>query len=153
MAQAKKGRAPKGPTKEERVQPEFSAEIGKDDSWFANIKGQFDLHQNLIAHALSDLQLGLSRSTAQTAEELANINAVKLAALSAAQVTTAQALANATESSNMVAKQSIDHRDLAHDRMWNVDEQGFTVEKILNNTTFQDAIKAAVVAVVAATTE
>ena len=61
-----------------------------------------------------------------------------------------QALQNAIESANMVSKQAIRHADLAIDRQWNPDEQGYQIEAILRNDTFKDAIAGAVAAAVAA---
>jgi hypothetical protein len=59
-----------------------------------------------------------------------------------------QALQNAVETANMVGKQAVRHSDLAIDREWNVDEQGFTVNEILRDQTFKDGIAAAVTAAV-----
>jgi hypothetical protein len=56
----------------------------------------------------------------------------------------AQAYQNAIETANMVAKQAVRHADIAIDRQWNVDEQGFTVAEILRDNSFKDAIAAAV---------
>ncbi len=55
-----------------------------------------------------------------------------------------QALQNAVETANMVSKQAVRHGDLAIDRQWNVDEQGYTAENILRDSTFKEAIAAAV---------
>jgi len=55
-----------------------------------------------------------------------------------------QALQNAVETANMVGKQAVRHGDVAIDRQWNVDEQGYTAENILRDATFKDAIAAAV---------
>lgn len=64
-----------------------------------------------------------------------------------------QALQNAVETANMVAKQAVRHGDIAIDRQWNVDEQGYTAADILKafggDTTAQGAIKEIVVAAVA----
>ena len=55
-----------------------------------------------------------------------------------------QALQNAVETANMIGKQAVRHGDVAIDRQWNVDEQGYTAENILRDSTFKDAIAAAV---------
>lgn len=55
-----------------------------------------------------------------------------------------QALQNAVETANMVGKQAVRHGDIAIDREWNVDEQGYTAAEILQSNTFKDAIAAAV---------
>ena len=64
-----------------------------------------------------------------------------------------QALQNAVENANQLAKQNLQqiqrHNDIATDRQWNVDEQGYTVAEILRNETFKDAIAGAVAVAVA----
>ena len=60
-----------------------------------------------------------------------------------------QALQNSIETANMVSKQAVRHSDLAIDRQWNVDEQGYQVESILRADTFKDAIAGAVAVAVA----
>jgi hypothetical protein len=47
----------------------------------------------------------------------------------------------------MVGKQAIKHADLAADRSWNVDEQGYTAENILGS---KDTVEAVVSKVLAA---
>ncbi len=56
-----------------------------------------------------------------------------------------QALQNSVETANMVSKQAVRHADLAVDRQWNVDEQGYQVADILNDSKFQDAIAVLVI--------
>jgi len=60
-----------------------------------------------------------------------------------------QALQNAVETANMVGKQAVRHSDIAIDRQWNVDEQGYTAENILRDSTFKEAIAGAVATAVA----
>lgn len=64
-----------------------------------------------------------------------------------------QALQNAVETANMVSKQAVRHGDIAIDRQWNIDEQGYTAADIIKaiggDTTAQNAIKELVVAAVA----
>ena len=55
-----------------------------------------------------------------------------------------QALQNAVETANLVGKQAVRHGDISIDRQWNVDEQGYTAENILRDSTFKEAIAAAV---------
>ena len=49
------------------------------------------------------------------------------------------------ENSNAQSKQMIRHAEIAIDRQWNVDEQGYQVKEILGNEVFNDAVAAAVV--------
>jgi hypothetical protein len=56
-----------------------------------------------------------------------------------------QALQNAVETANMVGKQAVRHSDLAIDRQWNTDEQGYQTLEILkslgsDNTTLKSVI-------------
>jgi hypothetical protein len=60
-----------------------------------------------------------------------------------------QALQNAVETANMVSKQAVRHSDIAIDRQWNLDEQGYQAVEALRGNTFKDAIAAAVSAAVA----
>jgi hypothetical protein len=87
---------------------------------FANIKRTYDAYQ--------DLDLNHARTVNQL---------------------TAQCLQNAIETTNMVSKQAVRHGDLAIDRQWNVDEQGYTVADILNDSKFQDKIAASLAKIVA----
>jgi len=57
-----------------------------------------------------------------------------------------QALQNAVETANMVSKQVVRHADLAVDRQWNVDEQGWTVDKLARYPFWEDLVKAAAMA-------
>lgn len=43
-----------------------------------------------------------------------------------------QALQNAVETANMVGKQAVRHGDIAIDRQWNIDEQGYTSASIID---------------------
>lgn len=43
-----------------------------------------------------------------------------------------QSLQNAVETANMIGKQSVRHGDIAIDRQWNVDEQGYTAAAIID---------------------
>ena len=61
----------------------------------------------------------------------------------------AQALQNAIETANMVSKQAVRHSDIAIDRQWNLDEQGYQAVEALRGNTFKDAIAGAVAAAVA----
>ena len=119
-------------------------EIGKDESWaasqhsqneawFANVKRTYDEYQHesleTIKNQRSYVQKVLSdaQQNDNTRQNIAN-----------------QALQNAVETANMVGKQAVRHSDIAIDRQWNVDEQGYTVAEILRDNTFKDAIAAAI---------
>jgi len=101
--------------------------VEQSEFLFANMKRTYDLHQTLDTKAIND----------------ANKHAATLDNLST------QCLQNAIETANMVAKQAVRHGDLAIDRQWNVDEQGYTVADILNDSKFQDAIAATLAKIVA----
>lgn len=95
----------------------------------ANAKRTYDLHQSL------DLAAQVGDSTSRL-----RINSLA-----------EQAIQNAIETANMVSKQAVRHADIAIDRQWNTDEQGYQVAAILRSDVFKDAISGAVAAAVAAT--
>jgi len=61
-----------------------------------------------------------------------------------------QIIQNAITLAKQLDAQSVRHHDLAIDRQWNVDEQGYTSRSILSDEVFKDAIKEAVVEAVKA---
>ena len=97
-------------------------EVGVDEAWKANIKRTYDRAEE-----------NLQTVFAETQKTLAAVNSVQL-----------QALANMQENANALSKQMLRHSDIAADRQWNVDEQGYQVNEILRSETFRDAIAAAV---------
>ncbi len=56
-----------------------------------------------------------------------------------------QIIQNAITLAKQLDSQSVRHHDLAIDRQWNVDEQGYTARSILSDEVFKDAIKETVV--------
>ena len=109
-------------------------EIGRDESWFANIKRSFDEYQHESLEAIRrnrshvDKTISDAQQNDQVRQNIAN-----------------QALQYAVETANMLGKQGVRHSDLAIDRQWNVDEQGYVVAEILRDETFKSAIVQAVV--------
>lgn len=119
-------------------------EIGKDESWsasqhsqneawFANVKRTYDEYQQ---ESLESIRANRSLAIKLLSDAQQHDNA--------RQTIATQALQNAVETANMVSKQSVRHGDIAVDRQWNVDEQGYTVAEILRGNTFKEAIAAAV---------
>jgi len=86
-------------------------EIGKDESWFANVKRTYDEYQDISLTVARNLNTYVQKviSDAQTHDN-------------AKQVIAEQALQNAVETANMVSKQAVRHSDIAIDRQWNLDE-------------------------------
>jgi hypothetical protein len=113
-------------------------ETGKDEAWFGNIKRTYDEFQQESLETLRRSRDRFDSLQSQQQTHVANVNAVAL-----------QALQNAVETANIMGKQSVQqtlrHNDLAMDRQWNVDEQGYTSREILNESTFRDAIRSIVV--------
>ena len=102
--------------------------VEQSEAWFANIKRTYDLHQTLDTKAIND----------------ANKHAAVLDNLAT------QALQNAIETANMISKQAVKHSDIACDRIWNVDEQGYTAQAILQDEGVTDALIAKILAKMAA---
>jgi len=123
----------------EQVKGEREFEIGKDESWFANIKRTYDEYQDLSltqardSHAYIQKVLGDAQQYDNQRQAIAN-----------------QSLQNAVETANMVSKQAVRHADLATDRHWNIDEVAHLVAK---TPVFQDAIAAAVAGAIASSLE
>ena len=115
-------------------------EIGKDEAWFGNIKRTYDEFQQESLETIrrSRDYNGKVLSDAQQADNVR-------------QNIANQALQNAVESANLVSKQAIAHRDLAVDRIWNVDEVSSLVAKTgVQSDTIQAIIAAAVAAALTA---
>ena len=103
---------------ENRVQTERSFEVGMDEFFKAasansynNMKRTYDDYQDLdLARARADIY---GVEMARIEERKSSAERDKIAT---------QALQNAVETANMVAKQAVRHGDLSIDRQWNVDE-------------------------------
>ena len=95
---------------------------------FANMKKTYDQYQTLDTKAIND----------------ANKHAAVLDQLST------QALQNAIESANMISKQAIKHADVACDRIWNLDEQGYTAQSVLQDEGVVDTLIAKILSKMAA---
>jgi hypothetical protein len=147
-----------GAVEHERVaQPEINLgrereyETGKDESWFANIKRTYDEFQHESLDSIRKNSAYIQRILSTSAEydgarqNIANQalqNAVETSNMVSKQ--TIRHSENGIETANMTGKQANRHADVAIDRQWNVDEQGYTVADILRDSTFKDAIAAAV---------
>ena len=73
----------------------------------------------------------------------------EVAKQSGLSVTTVSRALNGHDDVAEETKQAVRHADIAIDRQWNVDEQGYTAENILQQDTYQQAIQAAAVAIAA----
>lgn len=111
-------------------------DIGQDEAWATNMKRTYDEYQHESLESIKRNRAIVDKLLSD-AQQYDNQR----------QVMANQALQNAIETANMVAKQSVRHSDLAIDRQWNVDEQGYTARDIINSP-FSEAIKAAVASAV-----
>jgi hypothetical protein len=100
------------------AQKERSFEVGMDEFFKA---GSANLYNNMkrTYDAYQDLDLSRARQN-DYGVEMARIEERKSSAERDKIAT--QALQNAVETANMVAKQAVRHGDLSIDRQWNVDE-------------------------------
>lgn len=96
---------------------------------FANAKRTYDAYQGHHLEAVGRDRVHFDSLMTAEREHTAELRRLSL-----------QALQNAIETSNMVGKQASRHSDVAIDRQWNVDEQGYTVADILQSNTFKDAV-------------
>lgn len=129
----------------------FGATKAQSDLMFANMKRTYDEYQqesletirrnrSYIDKVLSDAaQFDNQR---QTIANQALQNAVETANMVGKQAL--RHTENVTETENFSGKQANRHSDIAIDRQWNVDEQGYQVNAILESEVFKDSIQAAV---------
>lgn len=88
---------------------------------FGNLKRTYDEYQQ---ESLESIKRNRSYVDKVLSDAATHDNRVRIMA--------EQALQNAVETANMVGKQAVRHSDIAIDREWNVDEQGYTVETIIS---------------------
>jgi len=112
-------------------------DIGQDEAWAVNLKRTYDEYQEVSLESIKRNRAIVDKIVSD-AQQYDNQR----------QVIANQSLQNAVETANMVSKQAVRHSDIAIDRQWNVDEQGYTVAQILGQP-YTDAIKAAVATAVA----
>jgi hypothetical protein len=93
----------------------------RSDLGWANVKRTYDEYQQ---ESLESIKRNRSYVDKVLSDAATHDNRTRLIA--------EQALQNAVETANMVGKQAVRHGDIAIDRQWNVDEQGWTVESIIN---------------------
>ena len=118
--------------------PDEVCDCGQNEAWAANIKHMFDVYLQEAVESIKHCRVHFDKVVTD-AQQHDNTR----------QEISIQALQNAVETANMVSKQAVRHSDIAIDRQWNVDEQGYTVNEILRNETFKDGIAAVVVKAVA----
>jgi hypothetical protein len=109
-----------------------------DDSGmlFANMKRTYDEYQGESLESIK-------RNRSYVDKVLSDAHSYDMGARNVAN----QALQNAVETANMVSKQAVRHGDLAIDRQWNVDEQGYTAESII--ATLEPTLKSVVAKILA----
>ena len=117
---------------------ESVADCGQNEAWTVNNKMLFDVFLNLGSESIGRSRTHFDKMVSDAQQHG-----------DARQVIANQALQNAVETANLQAKQNLRQTELATDRQWNVDEQGFTVAGILADKTFQDALLVALNQVVA----
>jgi hypothetical protein len=103
-------------------------EVGKDEAWFANIKRTYDEYQTVALDA--------ARRSQSDHDRTSNV--------------ALQALQNAVETANMVAKQAIRQSDVACDAQWSPVEAGAGNALTARAVTIDDASLKAIGATVAA---
>lgn len=107
-------------------------DVGQKEAWAANIKKLFE-------GSLDVTERG------RLAFDLIAMNSVTaIGSINSAMANHAQ---NVVKHSDALMEQLIEASALARDRIWNVDEQGYTVEKILRAPFWQDLAQAIAIAV------
>ena len=114
-----------GDGERDKGQKERSFEIGKDESWFANIKM---IVEETLKHLseFSHFSIEAARRDRSIIDKLIS-DAQQFD--NARQTIANQSLQNAVETANLAGKAALRHADLAVDRQWNVDEVASLVAK------------------------
>jgi hypothetical protein len=113
-------------------------------SWGANVKRTYDDFMQESLQTIREMRTFFSKYITD-AQQHDNVRQNIANQSLQNSVETANMVAkNVLESANMTSKQAVRHSDLAIDRQWNIDEQGYTAAEILRDTAFKEAILAAV---------
>lgn len=108
-----------------------------EDAWMANVKRTYDEYQQESLESIKrnrtivDKLISDAQQYDNQRQHIAN-----------------QALQNAVETANMVSKQAVRHGDVAIDRQWNIDEQGYTAASVIDAMN-SPAVKQTMAAVIA----
>lgn len=113
---------------DENVVDNKVCDVGQNEAWAANFKRTYDEMQqeSLETVRRSRDQFNKLMSDAQQYDNQR-------------QLIANQALQNSVETANMVAKKAIAHGDVAHDRVWNIDEVSMAAA---NRDGLEDIIRA-----------
>jgi len=124
-----------GENMKESIKTEGVADVGQNEAWTANIKRTYD---EFLQESLETVRQNrtLFDKILTDAQQYDN----------ARQAMANQAMQNAIETANMVAKQAVRHGDIAIDHQWNLDEQTWAAAGVAPSV---DAIIAALAAAVA----
>lgn len=134
-------------------QTERSFETGMDEVFkvvaemtAANVKRTYDEFQHESLESVRRNRTYVDQVIQDSRNHSNNLNNVALQALQNAVENANFKAKNILDSANLCNKQAVAHRDIAIDREWNVDEQGYTAADILTSKTYKDAIAGAVAA-------
>lgn len=132
----------------ETQKDERSAEeqLNAKELFLSNQKRTFDEFQDLSLESARRNRTYVDEVLQDSRNHSNNLNNVALQALQNAVENANFKAKNILDSANLCNKQAVAHRDIAIDREWNVDEQGYTAAEILRDNTFKDAIAGAVAA-------
>lgn len=142
------------------VQQEGSFETGQDEffknlseAWGANVKAFFEKMLLHDTEAREDARQTLAGIGANAMTQANSLFADTMNKNDQLHNLSVQAMQNAIETANMVGKQAVRHADIAIDREWNVDEQGYTAEKIISGLQDPSVIAAMTAAIAKAMQE
>lgn len=116
-----------------------SQDVGQDKAWVANLKKIFEGEMNETARNRLIFELMAGNVMSNLTSTISSINSAM-----------ANTVNSVSKYCDLAMKQCIEHEKLGTDRQWNVDEQGYTVEKILRAPFWQDLAQAIAVAVASA---
>jgi hypothetical protein len=131
-------------------QNEGSFEIGKDEAWFANVKRTYDEYQHESLESIRRNRAYVDKVLSDAQQHDNHKQAIANQALQNAVETANMIAKNAVRHSEQLANQHTSHRDIATDNLWNPVQQGAGDAVTMRSVTIDDAAMKAIGAAVAA---
>lgn len=107
---------------EKKMSEERGFEIGKDESWFGNIKRTYDEYQNLSLDSTKDQRSYIEKLRNDIEEHNSAIRSLTTQAMQNAIETANMISKSVVGTFNMIEKQALRTNDFSLDRQWNIDE-------------------------------
>lgn len=124
----------------ERLEKDQMADSG---FLFSNNKLTYDMILNAAIDSIKANAKFVDNAQQEYATHVKNMNGASHQAVQNAVANQDLITKQYLESNAALTKQHLAHRDIATDRTWNIDEQGWQVAEMMRSNTFKDAVAAA----------